>query len=158
MTDDTGTLNSSEPKLDLDEWARCLYERAQDSAHHSDSVIFEVAAIVWGANTLLLGFILEVPGTPHRQGLVALAAFIGIVLSAYVPWVLWLSKKGHRMALEFIRDVEERLPPELQLHTQIHARYPAKRGTYAIWMVTVAFFLVWCIVLFRALLIMLCSN
>jgi hypothetical protein len=37
------------------------YDQALQIAQHSDTIIYGVTAIVWGANTLLLGFILEVP-------------------------------------------------------------------------------------------------
>jgi hypothetical protein len=33
---------------------RCEYDQALEIAHHSDGIIHEVTAVVWGANTLLL--------------------------------------------------------------------------------------------------------
>jgi hypothetical protein len=59
---------------DLREWTKLVYERAQEDAFHSNSVAYEVAAIVWSANILLLGFVLDVPLTPRRQSLVLVAA------------------------------------------------------------------------------------
>jgi hypothetical protein len=43
------------------------YEQAGEIARHTDNIIHEVTAIVWGANTLLLGFILEVPCESKNQ-------------------------------------------------------------------------------------------
>jgi hypothetical protein len=46
------------------------YDQALEIGRYSDNIIHEVAAIVWGANTLLLGFILEVPCESTNQSLV----------------------------------------------------------------------------------------
>jgi len=51
----------------LGDWPAQMYERAQESAFHADVIAYEVAAIVWSANVLLLGFVLEVPLTPVSQ-------------------------------------------------------------------------------------------
>jgi hypothetical protein len=53
------------------------YDQALDIAEHTDVVIHEVAAIIWGANTLLLGFILEVDCGSSNQRLVVLTATLG---------------------------------------------------------------------------------
>ena len=65
------------------------YDQALQIAQHSDTIIYEVTAIVWGASTLLLGFILEVPCESSNQNLVMLSAVVGFCLSAYVPVVYW---------------------------------------------------------------------
>ena len=64
-------LSGSPAQDTKDEWTRCIYESAQETARHNDAIIFEVATIVWSANTLLMGFILEVDLEPsctcHRS-------------------------------------------------------------------------------------------
>lgn len=59
------------------------YERAQEVGHHTDTIIHEVTAIVWGADTLLMGFILEVSCESNNQLLVIVTAIIGILMSMF---------------------------------------------------------------------------
>src|SRR6266404_8383931 len=80
------------------------YEQAQSIGQHSDAVFHEVTAIVWGANTLLLGFILEVPCESDNQKLVVLSAIVGMAMSVYVPWIYKLAKKGQRAAFQVCRE------------------------------------------------------
>lgn len=93
-----------------DERVLSEYTQALEVAMHTDVVIHEVAAIVWGANTLLFGFILEVPCKPENQWLVLVASVLGIFMSAYVPWVQWLTKKGQTIAYEVCREIERNCP------------------------------------------------
>lgn len=119
------------------------YELAQETAFHSDSIIHEVAAIVWGANTLLLGFILEVPTNAEHELLVIPVAIIGILLSVYVPYVNWLAKKGQHVAYAVCREIECELKLPHQLHHRIDKKYPKKRGTAAIYVLTGFFIVGW---------------
>jgi hypothetical protein len=136
-----------------DEWSRCIYEAAQETARHNDVIIFEVAAIVWSANTLLMGFILEVDPEPKRQAVVVAAALVGLVLTLYVPYVLWLVKPGQMIALRLSQHIEKssNLPKILQLHTRIHQRYKKHGNRYAVCTITIVFLLAWIYILLRAL-------
>ena len=62
----------------LGDWPAQIYERAQESAFHADVIAYEVAAIVWSANVLLLGFVLEVPLASARQKPVFAAALVSL--------------------------------------------------------------------------------
>ncbi|MGC2467130.1 MAG: hypothetical protein WA517_18200 [Candidatus Acidiferrum sp.] len=137
---------------DLREWTKVVYERAQEDAFHSDSVAYEVAAIVWSANILLLGFVLEVPLTPRRQSLVLVAAVVSAVFTAYVPYVLYLTKIGQGVAQGLCRQIEvrENLPDWLQLHNKIDLVYKKKRGQMAVYLVTIVFLALWVFVGLRA--------
>jgi hypothetical protein len=126
-----------------DERILAEYAQAQEAAIHTDVVIHEVAAIVWGANTLLFGFILEVPCKPGNQWLVLVASVLGIFMSAYVPWVQWLTKKGQTIAYSVCREIEKELPLTHQLHTRIHDAYPKKRGQAAVLFLTLCFVAGW---------------
>ena len=151
MSDQPLVPIDQQPKQVSEEWTRSAYEMALETAHHSDTLIYEVAAIVWSANALLLGFVLEVPLEAERQSLVFWTAIVGIFFSAYVPFVQWLAKKGQRKAFELCREIERKeLPHWLQLHNQIHAIYPKLRGQVAIWTVSTLFTLLWLCVLRQA--------
>jgi hypothetical protein len=119
------------------------YELAQETAHHSDVIIHEVAAIVWGANTLLLGFILEMPVDSDKRTLVIAAAVIGIFLTAFVPYVQYLTKKGQVIAYRICREIEAQEALPHRLNTQIHDSYPLKAGQKAIWVISAVFALSW---------------
>lgn len=126
------------------------YERAQEIAHHVDIIIHEVAAIVWGADTLLLGFILEVQCKPENEGLVIVAAILGIAISLYVPWVQWLTKKGQYVAFAICKEIETELPISHQIHNRIHKVYLKKGGHWAIWILTGVFVVGWFCVICHA--------
>jgi hypothetical protein len=136
---------------------RTIYECAQDIAQHSDLVTWEVTSIMWGANTLLLGFILEAIDNRRAQPLILVISVIGIALSLYVSKVWELCKIGQRIGFATCRRIEESLPEDLRLHTQINAKYPpgaAQRWTFII---TGIFLTAW-IATFVEALILLCRN
>jgi hypothetical protein len=137
----------------LVDWPAQMYERAQENALHADVIAYEVAAIVWSANVLLLGFVLEVPLTPARQKPVFAAALVSLFFSVYVPYVMRLTKIGQRLAREICRDIEEKehLPEWLRFHTRVHAIYRPRRGEFAVYAITAVFVLLWFYVGIRAL-------
>src|SRR5437667_9284840 len=75
------TNENEEPSADN---LRLEYQCAQDSAQHHDTILWETAAIVWGANTLLLGFVLEAIDTRKARPLILLTAILGILLTYVV--------------------------------------------------------------------------
>lgn len=141
-----------------DEWARCVYEKAQETAHHSDIVAYEVAAIVWSAETLLLGFVLEVPPDKHQQSLVIVASVLAILLAMYVPFVMRLTKIGQHKAFDICREIESKIHPDLRLHSRIAEVYPKRRGQLAVYSLTVIFVVVWAYVLHKAVNCVFCST
>lgn len=133
----TDEQRKNQPK---DDWAKCVYESAQETARHDDTVIYEVAAIVWSANTLMMGFILEVPLAARQQRAVVATAIVGIFLTLYVPYVLWLMKKGQMTAFHLCQEIEQKfLPDWLQLHKKIDKVHVKHGGRYAVWIITVVF-------------------
>jgi hypothetical protein len=120
------------------------YHQAIQIAQHSDTIIYEVTAIVWGANTLLLGFILEVPCESSNQNLVMLSAVVGFCLSAYVPVVYWLVKLGQKIAQDKSEAIEADLKLEHRIHTLIRGKYPKWHpGKVAMGVLTLLFLVTW---------------
>lgn len=134
------------------------YEQAQSVAQHDDAVFHEVAAIAWGANTLLLGFILEVGCDSSNQRLVIAAAVVGLFISGYVPLVMHLVKIGQLIAFSVCRDIEDQLHLPHRLNTRIHEKYPLKWGQRAVWSITVVFVLAWLCVIANATYCLSHSN
>lgn len=154
---------SDGPKVELKngieiEKALCEYDQALEIGHHTDTIIHEVTAIVWGANTLLLGFILEVPCHSKNQSLVIVSSVVGIFMSVYVPWVHHWTKKSQGIAYGVCRQIESELALTHRLHTAINQIYPNWRpGLKAVWLLTVVFVLAWVGVIGRAF-VCLCHN
>src|SRR5690242_12262584 len=126
------------------------YDQALEIAQHTDVVIHEVAAIIWGANTLLLGFILEVDCGSSNQRLVILTALLGIISLLYVPWVQFLTKKSQRVAFEICREIERGFLFRHQLHTRIHEKYLKRGGQTAVIILSGLFVVAWLIVIHNA--------
>jgi len=122
------------------------YDHAQDVAQHTDAVFWEITAIVWGANTLMLGFVLEAIGNEKAGLLIEITAMLGIVLSE-IPFATYHSGKiGQRLAFEICRDIEARLPTGSTLHTKIREKYPKHFIQWLVYLVTAVFAISWCTV------------
>ena len=156
MDSDKDNQKSQKP---LGDWPAQMYERAQESAFHADVIAYEVAAIVWSANVLLLGFVLEVPLAAARQKPVFAAALVSLFFTAYVPYVMKLTKIGQGLAREICRDIEEKeeLPEWLRFHSRVHKIYPPRRGQFAVYTITAVFFVLWFYVGLRAL-VCICGS
>jgi hypothetical protein len=127
------------------------YEQALQIAQHADTMIYEVTAIVWGANTLLLGFILEVPCDSPNQKLVIASSIVGLFLSLYVPMVHWLTKIGQKIAQDASEAIEADLKLAHNIHTRVRNAYPKWRpGKKAMGFLTLMFVLAWGTVLCTA--------
>ena len=126
------------------------YERAQEAAYHADVLIYEVAAIIWSGNTLLLGFILEARPEFGIQFIVAVLSVLGILTSLFVTRTHTLSKIGQRVAYEICQEIEKSAAFTHKLHTRIDEIYP--RGAAGAWIkgITAAFIFVWGVVFIHA--------
>jgi phosphoribosylglycinamide formyltransferase-1 len=126
------------------------YERAQEVAQHSDAVFWEITSIIWGANTLLLGFVLEAikPGTANS--LITATAMIGTVLSLLVLGTYYSSKVGQKIAFDICRRIESQLSTFHRLHTEITRKYPKYFLLKLIWFVTLVFLGLWLFVGYSA--------
>jgi len=119
------------------------YERAQDVAQHSDAVFWEIAAITWGANTLMLGFVLEAIADWKARVLIEFTAVLGMVLSALPAATYHSGKIGQRISFQACRDIEARLQTFARLHTKIDAEYPRHFVKWLVYIVTGFFALSW---------------
>ena len=127
------------------------YERAQEIGHHIDTVIHEITAIVWGANTLLLGFILEVKCDSSNQKLVVVAAGVGIFMSFYVIWVMCARNGAKNIAYEICCRIEIELPLTNRLTNRIDDEYPKwSPGQTGVWIITIVFVVAWVLVICHA--------
>jgi hypothetical protein len=119
--DDGGIIQS--PNQDRLQIAIAVHERANENAHHSDIIIWEVTSIIWGANTLLLGFILEAIDDSHARPLIIATSIIGIFLTVFVAHFVHLAKIGQHTAYRMCQNIEQEFQLEFRLHCQLHAKY-----------------------------------
>ena len=151
------------------EIAKFVYERSQETFHHDDTFMWEVASIIWGANTLLLGFTLEAIHDPLARPLIIATSVIAIALTFFVNHFFSLAKVGQHIAHEMCRAIEAKFfPAELALHTKIHEKYEnpcsrvwfcfyAKSRTWVHW-ITWLFVAVWLFVLCWAVRLQFCCK
>jgi hypothetical protein len=150
MDRSNGSENESKNGLEIEKALR-EYDHALEIAHHNDNIIHEVTAIVWGANTLLLGFILEVPCDSKNQRLVIVASIVGVFMSLYVPWINNLKKKNLHFAYRICRQIEDELSLPHRLNNSIHATYPkGEPGFKAVTALTIIFVVAWVGVIWHA--------
>ena len=114
------------PQRGSEKWweiVKLAYERSEENAYHDDILMWEVASIVWGANTLLLGFILEAIDNSNARPLIIVLSIIGIFLTVFVFHFFLLGKIGQRVAYNLCHEIERDFPEELRLHSRIRAKY-----------------------------------
>ncbi len=147
MDRSNGSENESKNDLEIEK-ALHEYSAALEVAHHNDNVMHEVTAIVWGANTLLLGFILEVPCESKNQILVIVASIVGIRMSLYVRRIHSLKKINLHIAYGICRKIEEDLSLRHRLNNTIHNEYPkGELGFKAVKALTIIFVVAWGLVI-----------
>jgi hypothetical protein len=135
-----------------------VYECSQEAAYHSDTVMWEVTAIIWGANTLLLGFILEALEDPRALKIIIPISIIGMILTAFVARVCAVATVAKKAGFGICREMEKTFPERFRLHTTIDKDYPKGMGRTWVYGISSAFGIVWLIVLFYAAWLLLCHT
>jgi hypothetical protein len=135
-----------------------IYERAQEAAYHTDMVMWEITAIIWGANTLLMGFILEAIDSRRALPLIILFSVVGMVLTAFVARICAVARIAKRIGYGICQRIEkaEQFPADLRLHTKIHECYPAGMARRWVYGVSILFSAAWLAVIVYALWLFLC--
>lgn len=131
-----------------------VYESAQESARHSDILMWQVAAIIWGANAVLMGFIFDAIGEKHLYRGAAVASLVGLALTFFVLYFFSIAKIAQRIAYEKCREIECEFPEAIRLHSKIHCVYEGSvrlKAKDCVVLLTVMFSLVWLGAFFIAL-------
>jgi len=130
-----------------EETARLVYESSLESARHSDILMWQVTAIIWGANILLLGFVSEaLEKQKSRPPITIGLSALGVVLTLFVAHFFRIAKIGQGIAYETCRRIEKDFPVDLRLCTNIHDVYdPAvwPKAKRCVWFITILFLLLW---------------
>jgi hypothetical protein len=84
-----------------------VYELAQQSAEHHDTLLWEVTYVIWGSTTLLLGFVLE---TIEQEPFLALmTALLSIFLSVMVLHFAMLYRQVRNAKYAICKEIEDAL-------------------------------------------------
>jgi len=134
------------------------YSFAQESRNHNDLVAWEITAIVWGGQTLLLGFVLEAVGNLHSHPLILLTSLLGIVLTLSNNKLL----KKRSEVCDWMRNISVRiedLVSEMEIKPQkaLDEKYERGAQRRAFLTVSYSFYLVWATVFFWTLHLMICK-
>ncbi|SRR5260221_12609634 len=101
------------------------YQVAHENAHHHDLIIWEAAAIIWSANALLMGFVLEAVSSaePRVHVLIAVSSIVGIGMTAFLLLCFPRMKRNQKISWEVCQKIEKELGLEFKVHTLIHEDY-----------------------------------
>jgi hypothetical protein len=103
---------------------REAYRFAREERANADTLLWEVSAIIWGGQTLLLGFVLEaISGSRGALILVIIVAFTGIFM-AFFNWRV--TKKRSEVCNAMIgvmSEIEETLNMPIKPQAKISANY-----------------------------------
>src|SRR5205823_2582561 len=123
-----------------DERAFRIYEMAQQSAEHSDTLLWEVTYIIWGATTLLLGFVLE--AIKQEPGLALMTALLSIFLSIMVLRFAMLYRRVRNTKYDICKQIEKALEMKWQHHTVTTGYSPGEQTTWY-WIAALVFISGW---------------
>lgn len=119
VSSDTDNPNHGVEKL------LAAYHVAHENAHHHDVIIWEAAAIIWSANALLMGFVLEAVSSPELRVhvLIAVSSILGVGMTAFLLLSFPRMKRNQQISWEVCQNIEKKLGLEFKVHTEIHKDY-----------------------------------
>jgi hypothetical protein len=125
------------------------YGFASDNRNHGDAVAWEMTAIVWGGQTLLLGFALEAISQRSAQPLVVLAGVLGILMCCFNAVVVRTRNEVCRVMIQVCIEIEDKIPMLFKPQHRLTASYPG--GTQSLWfkILNWSFVPVWAVVIVR---------
>jgi hypothetical protein len=132
------------------------YEFARDNRNQSDAIEWEMTAIVWGGQTLLLGFVLEAIGHREAQLLIVFVGVLGLVMSLFNYKVVRTRNSVCNLLNHICRQIEERmLSMRYKPQTRLDEKY--EKGIQTRWfdIVNCAFIVVWLVVITAAMCLFL---
>jgi len=135
-----------------------VYERAQDATYHTDLILWQIAAIVWSANAVLLGLVLQFYNGQSTPWLVLLVSAIGMVLTIFVARVCYVAKVVKGVGYPMCQEIEKQFVAELRLHTKIDEKYPKGMARNWVMGITALFVFSWLCIFIAALRPFLCRR
>jgi heme/copper-type cytochrome/quinol oxidase subunit 4 len=124
------------------------YQAAQDSAQHHDSLLWNITGIIWGAELVLLGFIIQSIESFRSKPVVLISSFLAIVLIIFL-FVTFLYLRNIRN-FKYARCKEIEVILGLKQHRLLP--HPKFIGTIMFYSVLLIFIVTWVIVIITYLI------
>ena len=135
-----------------DQNLRDAYLFARETRDHADALLWEVGAIVWGGQTLLLGFVLEaIGGNNGPFVLIVAVALIGILMASFNQQIMSARLSVCAGMVRIMMDIEDQLKMPTKPQQMLSGDYPA--GLQSRWskLLNKSFQFVWVLVIVDAL-------
>jgi hypothetical protein len=127
------------------------YEFARENRNTADTVAWEMTAITWGGQTLLLGFVLEAIDQSRVQPLIPFVAFVGVVLSIFNHRVMSHRRSVCNAMVSVCNEIEAAMEMQFQPQHRLDAAYPPHKQSRWFLMVNYLFAAVWAVVAYWAI-------
>jgi hypothetical protein len=145
LTEPTATSgNEEKARQDL----RDAYEFARETRGEADTILWEVAAIIWGGQTLLLGFVLEaISGSVQALILIVCVSSVGMLMTVFNEKIMSTRSYVCRTMVRTMAELEVSLGMEIKPQQRLSQDYPT--GLQRRWAsrVNYTFGVAWAIVL-----------
>jgi hypothetical protein len=119
------------------------YEFARENRNQADTAAWEMTAIMWGGQTLLLGFVLEAIELRAAQPLIMFLAAFGVALSYYNHVVMQTRSLVAREMVRVCGEVERLVPMVLKPQQGLNLLYPKNRQTTWFYIINFGFAAAW---------------
>ena len=118
------------------------YRGAQSSAQHHDSLIWNAIGMIWAAQLVLLGFIIQSIREPLISPLILVICFVALILLVFLFIEYFSFRRIRSFKYERCKQIEE------ELGLKQHSSLPHTKllGTISFIVVTVLFSAVWILI------------
>jgi hypothetical protein len=126
------------------------YEFASDNRNQADATAWEMTSIVWGAQTLLLGFVLEAISNRDAQLLIMGVGALGLLLCIFNCVVMGARNRVCNAMIRICVRIEEKGGMEFKPQRFLNRLYRRRVQRRWFYFVNAAFALVWLGVIWKA--------
>jgi hypothetical protein len=141
-------INETKADTNNHENLRAAYEFARETRGEADTILWEVAAIIWGGQTLLLGFILEAIGGKLQALLLILCvSVVGLLMTVFNNRIMTTRSYVCLKMVDTMAELEAKLGMEIRPQQILSNDYPkglqrkwASRVNYAlgaVWVIVI---------------------
>lgn len=124
------------------------YQCSQQSAEHQDTLAWQITAIIWGAQALMVASLVQSAQRPETVLLERLTAGLGIVLNIALAVLRQVNSWVMRQKYQRCWEIEEQLG--MEQHLRMRRTYPNGLQRTASWFVTAPFIALWIWLVLRA--------
>jgi hypothetical protein len=131
-------------------------EFARDNRIQGDASAWETTAIIWGGQTLLLGFALEAISKRPAQPLVVLLGILGVIMCVFNAKIMKVRRDVCQYMIQVCTQIEEKLQMDFKPQSGLSKDYPKGFQTGWFGKLNWSFGIVWVLFMVRAAWLYLC--